>query len=64
MSTDGRILLINCEFEGTNITLINVYAPNLEKQRIQFFTKLYKEKGRFGLKMADFAKLMKLILGI
>ena len=37
---DGRILLINMEYEQNVITLVNIYAPNSENERCKFFKKL------------------------
>ena len=39
-STDGRKLLVNIRYNDKIITLINIYAPNNEKDRIEFFKKL------------------------
>jgi exonuclease III len=39
-SDDGRMLLINMEYEQNIITLVNIYAPNSENERCKFFKKL------------------------
>jgi hypothetical protein len=39
-SDDGRILLINMEYEQNVITLLNIYAPNSENERCIFFQKV------------------------
>lgn len=39
-SDDGRIMLINIEYEQNVITLVNIYAPNSESERCKFFKKL------------------------
>ena len=36
-SDDGRILLINLSVKGELITLVNIYAPNISKDRINCF---------------------------
>ena len=38
-SNDGRIILLNCELLENEITIVNIYAPNNEKMRIEFFNK-------------------------
>ena len=37
---DGRLLLINCEIEGTNFLLLNVYAPNNREENASFLSKV------------------------
>ena len=37
---DGRITLINAELNGVNLCMVNVYAPNGEKERKDFYSKL------------------------
>ncbi len=37
---DARVLLINCNIEGVNTSLINVYASTDRKQRQELFKKL------------------------
>ena len=37
----GRALLLNVELHGKMLTIINVYAPNNEKQRSEFFKGLH-----------------------
>ena len=39
-SNDGRIILLNCEILENIITIVNIYAPNNEKLRIEFFNKI------------------------
>lgn len=39
-SEDARKLLVNVKIDDTLITFINVYAPNTEKARIEFFNRL------------------------
>lgn len=41
-SDDGRILLLNIIHDNTIITLTNIYAPNTEKLRLDFFKKVSK----------------------
>ena len=41
-SKDGRILLLNIEIKDTIVTVVSVYAPNIVKDRVLFFTKLKK----------------------
>ena len=37
---DGRILLLNLNFQNNGYTIVNVYSPNTEKERVSFFKKL------------------------
>ena len=37
---DGRIILINIELDGNIFTLLNVYAPNIRRNRNSFFKKV------------------------
>ena len=37
---DGRQMLINVDIEGKPFTIVNIYAPNEEKSRINFFQSL------------------------
>ena len=39
-SNDGRILLINIEFQGNILSIVSVYAPPHEVERMVFFEKL------------------------
>ena len=39
---DGRTIILNVEFEGHNLSLVNVYAPNDVKQRSRYYTELSK----------------------
>ena len=39
-SQDGRKILINVKYLDKNLTLVNVYAPNSEKCRVEFFKRL------------------------
>ncbi len=39
-SADGRRLLVNVKINDKGTTLVNVYAPNIEKERIHFFSRL------------------------
>uniref|UniRef100_A0A8C9ZRU1 Uncharacterized protein n=1 Tax=Sander lucioperca TaxID=283035 RepID=A0A8C9ZRU1_SANLU len=34
---EGRMLVIDCVYKLTNLRIINIYAPNLEKERKAFF---------------------------
>lgn len=40
--TEGRTLILDCEYENKNIRIINVYAPNNEASRKLFFQELSK----------------------
>ena len=48
-SNDGRIILLNCELQENSITIVNVYAPNNDKMRIEFFNKLKSFISRYCL---------------
>ena len=48
-SNDGRIILLNCELQENSITIVNVYAPNNDKMRIEFFNKLKSFINRYCL---------------
>ena len=37
---EGRIIMINIEFENIIYSLINIYAPNIESERNSFYKKL------------------------
>ena len=39
-SVDGRRFLINIKYNDQQLTLVNVYAPNNEKYRIDFFKRV------------------------
>lgn len=39
-SVDGRQFLINIKYNDQKLTLVNVYAPNDEKDRIDFFKRV------------------------
>ena len=39
-SIDGRKILLNVKYEENIITLVNIYAPNNEQQRLEFFKKV------------------------
>lgn len=39
-SVDGRRFLINIKYNDQQLTLLNVYAPNNEKYRIDFFKRV------------------------
>ena len=41
-SADGRILVMNIEYENRVISLCNIYAPNDEKTKVDFFKKVSK----------------------
>lgn len=49
--SNGRILLINIEINDNILTLVNVYAPNCEKDRNIFFKKINNliDKHRLGV---------------
>ena len=36
----GRQLILNVELNNQTISLVNIYAPNIEKERILFFSQL------------------------
>ena len=38
----GRKLLLNVEINNSNVSLLNLYAPSLLKDRIQYFSKMQK----------------------
>ena len=38
-SVDGRKLLLNVKFDNNICTIVNIYAPNTELSRIDFFQK-------------------------
>ena len=38
--TEGRILLLNVEIENIIYSLVNIYAPNYETDRKNFYKKL------------------------
>ena len=40
ISIDGRRLLLNIKHNTENYTIVNIYAPNNENERIKFFKKL------------------------
>ena len=40
ISQDGRRILINFNYNKEDFTIVNIYAPNNEQERIQFFKKL------------------------
>ena len=40
ISNDGRKLLFNAKCHSTEITFVNIYAPNNETYRIQFFKRI------------------------
>ena len=48
-STDGRMLLLNIEHESRIITVVNVYAPNTEKCRVDFFRKVSKWIAKYSM---------------
>ena len=39
--TDGRILLVNIEFNENVFTIVSVYAPNTVKECVMFFDKCH-----------------------
>ena len=41
--TEGRLLLLNIEINDNVYTLVNVYAPNIPKNRNTFFKTVHKQ---------------------
>lgn len=39
-SIDGRKLLVNLKYEEITFSIVNVYAPNYDQQRLEFFKRL------------------------
>ena len=39
-SIDGRKILLNLKIENNIVTIVNVYAPNIEQNRIDFFQEI------------------------
>lgn len=48
-SSDSRILLMNIEHDKNIITLVNVYPPNSENLRINFFEKVAKWISQYAM---------------
>ena len=48
---EGRIILLNIDIKGNIFTLVNVYAPNIPRDRNIFFKKLntFIENNRLGI---------------
>ena len=40
--TKGRLVLLNLEVNGKELTIVNVYAPNIASERILFFKQVSK----------------------
>ena len=45
--TEGRFLLSKCEIQGMKFFLINIYAPNSEKEHAEFLKNLYDAATEF-----------------
>ena len=48
-SIDGRKLLINMKIDQNIITLVNIYAPNNEQHRVDFFKRMQTFINQFSL---------------
>ena len=48
-SIDGRRLLVNIKVDDNIITIVNIYAPNDEKNRIDFFKRLKSWISQYAL---------------
>lgn len=48
---EGRFLLINIEIDNNNFTLVNIYAPNKQKERNSYYKKIDKliKENRMGI---------------
>lgn len=42
---EGRVIIVNCFFNNSNYRLINIYAPNKERARREFFLSLNRHLG-------------------
>ena len=51
--TSGRILLVNIKIRDEVITLINIYAPNSEKDRISFYSTINAWINDFSLNISN-----------
>ena len=47
--SEGRIILINIEIDDNILTLVNLYAPNIEKERNIFFKKVIDIIDKYSL---------------
>ncbi len=48
-SADGRIVLVNFEIEEQQYSIVNIYAPNVEKDRSEFFKKVNKWINQYSI---------------
>ena len=48
-SVDGRKLLINVKIDQNIITLVNIYAPNNEQHRVDFFKRIQSFINQYSL---------------
>lgn len=46
---DGRILLLNINFQNNAYTIVNIYSPNSETERVSFFKKLKAYISKYAL---------------
>ncbi|CAJ1079172.1 hypothetical protein F7725_000099 [Xyrichtys novacula] len=51
---EGRVIVITFEHEGKEYKLLNVYAPNEEKERKEFFERMGRMSGKDCLIVGDF----------
>ncbi len=51
---EGRWVKIEFTFKNKKWRLLNIYAPNLEKDRVSFFTDLQRTGGSCDIIMGDF----------
>ena len=58
-SADSRILLMNIEHDNNIITLVNVYAPNLENLLINFFKNVAKWISQYAMNEEYLINIMK-----
>ena len=47
--SSGRYLIVNCEINGKEYWLVNIYAPNKEKDLANFYTNLLRKLEEIGL---------------
>ena len=52
-SLDGRKLLINIKLENDTITLVNIYAPNNEQYRLDFFNRMQSFINQYSLNIEN-----------
>ena len=53
-SNDGRKLLVNIHLDDSDITLINIYAPNIVKDRCEFFKKTFSWINKLHVTMTTY----------